>query len=259
MRGKLMSGPAARIVLLVSVFRNPYSVIRAWLPLVNASAKRLTDFGIRPLAFFLPCLAVSYDGQPMAAPALTGGPGLWLTLAGLALIIAGGAVAFVVARRKTAVAPIPAPIPQPPTTTSQDNPPVSEPTPPQENAQPLPETAVDNDKTEILNDSPTLLAWLIIRDGEQAGGQYRLFTKTMIGRHPVNDIVLVDSAMSAIHASVAWENDQFVLYDLQSTNGVYVKESAEYSWRRVTTAVLHDAMQIKLGRTVFHVMMVTKE
>lgn len=115
------------------------------------------------------------------------------------------------------------------------------------------------EKTEILDDQPTVLAWLIIRDGDQAGSQYRLFNKTNIGRHPHNDIVAADSSMSAVHASVVWQNGQFVLHDLQSTNGVYVKESAGYSWQRVETAVLLDTMQIKLGRTVFHMMIVTPE
>lgn len=115
------------------------------------------------------------------------------------------------------------------------------------------------EKTEILEDQPTVLAWLIIRDGDQAGSQYRLFNKTNIGRHPSNDIVAADSSMSAVHASVVWQDGQFVLRDLQSTNGVYVKETAGYSWQRVETAVLQDTMQIKLGRTVFHMMIVTPE
>ncbi|MCB8984521.1 MAG: FHA domain-containing protein [Ardenticatenaceae bacterium] len=125
----------------------------------------------------------------------------------------------------------------------------------------LPDTAVDLpiEKTEILADQPTILAWLIIRDGELAGSQYRLFNRTNIGRHPTNDIVLEDSAVSAVHATVVWDDGQFMLHDLQSTNGVYLKEAVGYSWQRVETAVLQDTMQIKLGRTVFHMMIVAPE
>ncbi|MCA9971300.1 MAG: FHA domain-containing protein, partial [Anaerolineales bacterium] len=124
----------------------------------------------------------------------------------------------------------------------------------------LPDPASDPvDKTEILADQPTVLAWLVIRDGAQAGSQYRLFNRTTIGRHATNDIVLDDSAVSAVHAMVAWEDGEFVLHDLQSTNGVYLKESAGYSWQRVETAVLGDTMQIKLGRTVFHMMVVAPD
>lgn len=110
--------------------------------------------------------------------------------------------------------------------------------------------------SEPLPDAPELLAWLIIRDGEQAGSQYRLFRRSNIGRHPANDIAIADSAMSAVHATVVWENGRFVIYDLQSTNGVYVKEPDAHHWRRVQSTVLQDTMQIKLGRTVLHMMIV---
>lgn len=120
-----------------------------------------------------------------------------------------------------------------------------------------PYTAVD--KTEILSDQPAVLAWLIIREGEQAGSQFRLFGVTQIGRHSSNDIVLTDPSVSGRHARVVWEDGRFTLHDLQSTNGVYVKEETTYSWQRISTVDLADAVQVRLGRVVLHMMVVAAE
>lgn len=120
-----------------------------------------------------------------------------------------------------------------------------------------PYTAVD--KTEILSDQPTVLAWLIIREGEQAGSQFRLFGVTQIGRHPSNDIVLTDPSVSGRHARVVWENGRFTLHDLQSTNGVYLKDEATYRWQRISTVDLADSVQVRLGRVVLHMMVVAAE
>ena len=43
-----------------------------------------------------------------------------------------------------------------------------------------------------------------------------------IGRHQSNDVVVNDKKVSRQHAVIRYENGQFMLYDLQSTNGVGV-------------------------------------
>jgi len=43
-----------------------------------------------------------------------------------------------------------------------------------------------------------------------------------IGRHQSNDVVVNDKKVSRQHAVIRYENGQFILYDLQSTNGVGV-------------------------------------
>jgi len=43
-----------------------------------------------------------------------------------------------------------------------------------------------------------------------------------IGRHQSNDVVVNDTKVSRQHAVIRYENGQFILYDLQSTNGVGV-------------------------------------
>jgi len=202
-------------------------------------------------------------------------PGLWLALAGLALMVLGGVLSVIWPGRATAVTSrlsATQPSAKPPVRASSGT--VNS-APLAAAARNLAETpATSGAEAEVeplsiadtavrpidrLEDQPAVLAWLIIRDGEQAGSQFRLRHKTVIGRHPSNDIVLDDSAMSTIHASVVWENGQFVLRDLQSTNGVYVKEVGGYSWQRVETAVLQNATQIKLGRTVLHMMIVASQ
>ncbi|MBP6471264.1 MAG: FHA domain-containing protein [Chloroflexi bacterium] len=234
--------------------------------------------------------------QPLELVAISYEPAMWLTLVGLVGIILGGGVSIVLSRRETAVPFIPGTPPFPPQPYSArsgngrpsaqptilDNPAPASPsergTRPLEPAAqsavevaPAPQTVMGDtstttdepytavDKTEILSDQPTVLAWLIIREGEQAGSQFRLFGVTQIGRHPSNDIVLTDPSVSGRHARVVWEDGRFILYDLQSTNGVYLKDDATYSWQRISTVDLADSVQVRLGRVVLHMMVVAAE
>ncbi|MBK8985998.1 MAG: FHA domain-containing protein [Chloroflexi bacterium] len=188
-------------------------------------------------------------------------PGLWLTMGGLVGILLGGVVSIVRPRQATAADLDAEPQPTvtlPPLEIALNPTPDLSPEPATAVADfpPVPPGSPASEQTELIAAVPETLAWLVIRDGDQAGSQYRLFAKTLIGRHPTNDVALPDSAMSSVHAVITWENGRFTLNDLQSTNGVYVKEVGDYSWRRVNTAVLNNNMQIKLGRTVFHMLVI---
>jgi pSer/pThr/pTyr-binding forkhead associated (FHA) protein len=67
-----------------------------------------------------------------------------------------------------------------------------------------------------------------------------------IGRHPDNDVVLLDELMvSRFHASIAVENGQCVLYDRDSVNGTWVNE------QRVFRHVLMAGDRIQVWQSQF--------
>jgi hypothetical protein len=74
-----------------------------------------------------------------------------------------------------------------------------------------------------------------------AGREYELGEVTVIGRSKRCDIVLNDPNASRQHAEVRREGDEFVLVDLDSTNGVKVNR------REVKRAALANGDRIDLG------------
>ena len=105
-----------------------------------------------------------------------------------------------------------------------------------------------------LTHAPTVLA--------DAPTRFRLTVKTVtgesfecavspqglsIGRASDNDLALDDRLVSRYHARIALENDQLVLYDLNSTNGSYVNGA------RVDRCALQIGDHIQLGSTTITV------
>jgi pSer/pThr/pTyr-binding forkhead associated (FHA) protein len=62
-----------------------------------------------------------------------------------------------------------------------------------------------------------------------------------LGRKPDNDAVFSDNVVSSYHAEIRLKGSDFLLIDLQSTNGTYVNE------RRVEQAKLRSGDMVKLG------------
>ncbi len=74
---------------------------------------------------------------------------------------------------------------------------------------------------------------LIISRNKEVVRQVELAERRMtIGRHPDNDIVIANGAVSARHAAITRSGDQAVLEDLGSSNGTFV------NGQRVAQAVL---------------------
>ncbi|HEY3381119.1 MAG TPA: FHA domain-containing protein [Vicinamibacterales bacterium] len=69
-------------------------------------------------------------------------------------------------------------------------------------------------------------------------------TPVRLGRGTGNDIVLTDSGVSRVHAEVLYEDGDYVLRDLESSNGTYVDGAL------TTTTRLRAGMKIELGSTV---------
>lgn len=96
--------------------------------------------------------------------------------------------------------------------------------------------------TEVEAAAPPLLGWLVELSGPRAGRQFRLKQQTTVGRNPsCCDVVLDDGKVSATHARLRFEQGQFVVYDLASTNRTYV------NGQPVTQQTLQDGDKIRLG------------
>lgn len=64
-----------------------------------------------------------------------------------------------------------------------------------------------------------------------------------IGRDPKADLHIPDETLSGIHARVFYKNNQWMIEDLQSTNGTGINEE-----RLSTPAVLIDGDEVACGR-----------
>jgi len=85
---------------------------------------------------------------------------------------------------------------------------------------------------------------LLIKTGEKKGAVHRLMDKSVsIGRDPSNTISLPDRRVSRVHACISLQNQDYVIEDLGSVNGVYVNNGL------VTRQVLNNGDEIKLGAT----------
>ncbi|MBI4511605.1 MAG: SpoIIE family protein phosphatase [Deltaproteobacteria bacterium] len=66
------------------------------------------------------------------------------------------------------------------------------------------------------------MAWLVPLDVALQGKRFSLETPCLIGRGPLNHIVIDDPRISRQHAKISPEEGGHVLYDLNSANGTYV-------------------------------------
>lgn len=100
------------------------------------------------------------------------------------------------------------------------------------------------DRTVVMTTGVPHLAFLVIKTGPHTGNTFNLLEVTGIGRDPaLNDFVIDDPAVSSQHAKIKKEGDEFVIYDLASTNHTFVN-GEEVLKRSLKT---HDT--IKVGNT----------
>jgi adenylate cyclase len=76
-------------------------------------------------------------------------------------------------------------------------------------------------------------------------GEFPLGPKTTLGRHPANTLRLVDREVSKEHAVIEQTGRDFILKDLNSSNGTFV------NGRRVKEMRLRDGDEISLGSSKF--------
>lgn len=94
--------------------------------------------------------------------------------------------------------------------------------------------------------TPVRTPGLIAISGPAAGQEIRITAKQFtIGRSGTSNLQLEGLLVSRRHALVAFENNRYVLYDRNSTNGTYVNA------RRVAQHILQSGDQIQIGPSVF--------
>jgi diguanylate cyclase (GGDEF)-like protein len=88
-------------------------------------------------------------------------------------------------------------------------------------------------------------AYLTVIAGNRAGEMFKLAQdETIMGRGPQSTIHLDSDGVSRKHARVVRQGDDFVLEDLQSTNGTWVDE------KRITFHKLKDGDRVQVGTEV---------
>ena len=82
---------------------------------------------------------------------------------------------------------------------------------------------IEVEAKELPSTPPPPPITLIMRKGPKPGQQFT-FTQDIIalGRRDDNDVVIDDSQISRRHASLSWEEGEFVLRDLGSANGTFL-------------------------------------
>ena len=90
-------------------------------------------------------------------------------------------------------------------------------------------------------------AKLVIIEGEKTGQMVRLERREItIGRSPDSDLIVDDEYASTHHAKLILINNDWLIQDLNSTNGTYLDGS-----RVGTPAVVKLNTPVRVGKTVF--------
>lgn len=105
-------------------------------------------------------------------------------------------------------------------------------------------------KTELLKleEGPSVISLrkcqLVVVDGPNRGKKISLNrNETKVGKREDNDLVLTDTTVSRNHLEIKYQQDSFLLRDLESTNGTFVNGT------RIREAYLAPGDRIKLGNT----------
>ena len=118
-------------------------------------------------------------------------------------------------------------------------------------AAPQPEPSAEKTVALNLDDlkkkkNRPVVGWIVAQNGNHRGMDFRLYDgKNLLGTAADCDIVITDPYLSAKHCTIRHEDGNFVLIDLDSTNGVFVNQ------KRVSTMELIDNDTVRLGRTEF--------
>lgn len=130
-------------------------------------------------------------------------------------------------------------------------------------------SAPASDPTRILRVRPGTIVQFIQIGGDGHGQVHHLRVgvqpdgrriQTKIGRGVENGVVVHDPAVSTSHCTVYEEEGRLIIQDLASENGTLFAagpdKPAADGWRRIDREELRDGSWIKLGETVFRVLIV---
>ena len=88
------------------------------------------------------------------------------------------------------------------------------------------------------------MARLILMFNKQVVKEYPLLKESItIGRKEGNTVVIDNLAVSSFHARIDMAGSDYILTDLQSTNGTFVNE------RPVRRQLLRDGDELRMGET----------
>jgi pSer/pThr/pTyr-binding forkhead associated (FHA) protein len=126
---------------------------------------------------------------------------------------------------------------------------VAEANAPQRVSAPVIPSAPANSLTEALMSEPSAASAtkVVITEGARRGTEVRLVGRELtIGRAENSDLVIDDEYASTQHAKLVLINNDWLVQDLNSTNGTYIGEN-----RVGTPAVVKIGQGIRIGKTVF--------
>ncbi len=109
----------------------------------------------------------------------------------------------------------------------------------------IPRSLREEDVTELDVSMPPVLGLLWVKEGPRRGKYYPIKHGTVIGRKE-GSLILDDPKVSGRHAKFTVENDDFVIWDLGTSNGTTVNGK---KIREATTLAENDL--IKIGESVF--------
>ncbi len=101
----------------------------------------------------------------------------------------------------------------------------------------------DNEPTMMGQPQPT--ASLVVRQGAQAGMNFSITgNQVVVGREEGVDIILQDPEASRRHSRISWQGNQYVIEDMNSTNGTFVN-----GVQITTPQILNPGDSIGIGQT----------
>ncbi|MFH0939771.1 MAG: FHA domain-containing protein [Planctomycetota bacterium] len=131
---------------------------------------------------------------------------------------------------------------------------------------PVKEVAAPVSKDEIVSSDPVQNAHVVesaaghtdgpkwalkALEGKNSGKIYELGVKVLtIGRHNSSTIQIIDEAASNYHAEINREPVGYVLTDLGSTNGTYVRHKNKTVFEKIIKTPLSVGMHIRIGKTL---------
>jgi hypothetical protein len=109
-----------------------------------------------------------------------------------------------------------------------------------------PGTKPEKRVSPAIPEKPLFFAWLVSLGGPDQGKDYRISKeKTSIGKSEDSDIAIKTDFVSRNHATLSYEDQKFILNDLQSTNHTFVND------RKISKKILKDDDLIKFGDALY--------
>jgi pSer/pThr/pTyr-binding forkhead associated (FHA) protein len=102
------------------------------------------------------------------------------------------------------------------------------------------------DRLSRKNPQKHKAARLVIISGKNAGKEYPCYSQTtFIGRTRENHVAIRDTSTSRRHTRIERRNSDFIVEDLNSTNGTILNGKV------ISREILHHGDKIQIGETMF--------